>query len=108
MAALDVLAVPSLTTPTWTEQFGRVVVEGMFAGTAIVVADSGALPEVVGPAGQVVEEGNVDALAGALEEALANREAWSDRARQWGVSQYHPSVLAQKAVALWAAVGNGG
>lgn len=104
MAALDVLAVPSLTTQTWTEQFGRVVVEGMFAGTPIVVSDSGALPEVVGPGGLVVEEGNVEELAVALEEALANRESWSQRALQWGLEQYHPSVLARKAVGLWTAV----
>ena len=104
MAALDVLAVPSLTTPTWTEQFGRVVVEGMFAGTPVVVSDSGALPEVVGPGGVVVEEGNVAGLAVALEDALAKRKLWSERALQWGLEQYHPSVLARKAVGLWMAV----
>ncbi len=104
MAALDVLAVPSLTTQTWMEQFGRVVVEGMFVGTPVVVSDSGALPEVVGPGGLVVEEGNVEGLAVALEEALANRKSWSERALQWGLEQYHPSVLARKAVGLWKSV----
>nr|WP_257907418.1 glycosyltransferase [Janibacter limosus] len=41
---LDVLAIPSLTTPTWTEQFGRVAVEAMACGTPVVASDSGAPP----------------------------------------------------------------
>ncbi|NUT57308.1 MAG: glycosyltransferase family 4 protein, partial [Agromyces sp.] len=48
--SLDVLAVPSLPTPTWTEQFGRVAVEAMASGVPVVSSDAGALPAVVGGA----------------------------------------------------------
>ncbi|MEP6651103.1 MAG: glycosyltransferase, partial [Lapillicoccus sp.] len=71
---LDVLAVPSLTTPTWVEQFGRVAVEAMAAGAPVVASDSGALPDVVGEAGLLVPPGNADVLRMALQEVLADAE----------------------------------
>ncbi|HEY3673384.1 MAG TPA: glycosyltransferase family 4 protein [Acidimicrobiia bacterium] len=62
----DVVAVPSLETPTWIEQFGRVAVEAMASGVPVVASDSGSLPEVVGDAGILVAPGDVTALADAL------------------------------------------
>ena len=71
---LDVLAVPSLTTPTWVEQFGRVAVEAMAAGVPVVASDSGALPDVVGEAGLLVPPGNAEILRVALEDVLSDPE----------------------------------
>jgi glycosyltransferase involved in cell wall biosynthesis/GT2 family glycosyltransferase len=72
---VDVLAVPSLATTAWTEQFGRVAVEAMAHGTPVVVSDAGALPDVVGDAGIVVAQGDAAALGDALIEAAgAQRE----------------------------------
>ena len=65
-AQLDALAVPSLTRPRWKEQFGGVLADAMAMGVPIVGSDSGAIPEVMGPAGIVVPEGDADALASAL------------------------------------------
>ncbi|QDO90186.1 glycosyltransferase [Ornithinimicrobium ciconiae] len=65
-ASFDVLAVPSLTTPGWVEQFGRVVIEAMASGVPVVASVSGALPEVVGETGILVPEGDPTALAEAL------------------------------------------
>ncbi|MFE4725146.1 glycosyltransferase [Microbacterium sp. NPDC056736] len=70
---LDVLAVPSLPSPGWTEQFGRVAVEAMASGVPVVSSDAGALPEVVGGAGLVVPAGDAAALASALVEAATAR-----------------------------------
>lgn len=74
-AALDVLALPSRSTPRWKEQFGRAVVEAMACEVPVVVSDSGALPEVVGEAGRVVPQGSVEALAEALGAHGEGREA---------------------------------
>lgn len=70
---VDVLAVPSLATKRWTEQFGRVAVEAMAYGTPVVSSDAGSLPDVVGGAGIVVPQADVAALAGALVEAGSTR-----------------------------------
>jgi glycosyltransferase involved in cell wall biosynthesis/GT2 family glycosyltransferase len=70
---IDVLAVPSLTTPTWVEQFGRVAIEAMASGVPVVSSDSGALPDVVGGAGIVVREADAAALSTALVEAVTTR-----------------------------------
>ncbi|MFC3806687.1 glycosyltransferase [Terrabacter sp. MAHUQ-38] len=70
--SVDVIAVPSLTTPSWVEQFGRVAVEAMACGTPVVVSDSGALPLVVGDAALVVREGDEVELAHALAEVVSD------------------------------------
>ncbi|GGI46670.1 glycosyltransferase involved in cell wall biosynthesis [Agromyces flavus] len=75
LRSLDVLAVPSLPTPSWTEQFGRVAIEAMACGVPVVSSDAGALPEVVVGAGIVVPAGDAPALAEALVEAAGPRSA---------------------------------
>jgi glycosyltransferase involved in cell wall biosynthesis/GT2 family glycosyltransferase len=71
--SIDVLAVPSVDTPGWREQFGRVVVEALACGTPVVTSDGGALPEVVGAAGVVVPQGDPAALGAALSGVVADR-----------------------------------
>ena len=66
-AALDCLAVPSLTTPRWKEQSASTLVDGLCMGLPIVASDSGGIPDIMGPSGVLVPEGD----AGALRDALA-------------------------------------
>ncbi|WP_260439501.1 glycosyltransferase [Humibacillus xanthopallidus] len=70
--SLDALAVPSLTTASWVEQFGRVALEAMACGTPVVVSDSGALPGAVDGAALVVPEGDPAALAKALQQVTSD------------------------------------
>lgn len=104
MAAVDLLVVPSLSRPDWTEQFGRVVVEAMFAGTPLISSDSGSLPEVVGGGGLVIEEGSIPALAHAISTLAKSAEERARQGRQgrmWAESQFGPVALAKKYVTFW-------
>lgn len=69
-SALDCLVLPSRTTASWKEQFGRVLIEAASCGVPVVGSDSGAIPLVIGQGtnamGLVFREGDVAALAAAL------------------------------------------
>ena len=64
--ALGVFVLPSVTTPHWTEQFGAVLAEAMSCAVPVIGSSSGAIPEVVGDCGLIVEENNPTALAKAI------------------------------------------
>jgi len=67
---LDVLVLPSLTTPTWKEQFGRVIIEALWCGVPVVGSDSGEIPWLIGltGGGLVFPEGDHESLARRLVE----------------------------------------
>jgi glycosyltransferase involved in cell wall biosynthesis len=65
-AALDCLAVPSLTTERWKEQSASTLVDGLVMGLPIVASNSGGIPDMMGPAGLLVSEGDPKALAAAI------------------------------------------
>ena len=65
-AALDCLAVPSLTTPRWKEQSASTLVDGLCMGVPVVASDSGGIPDIMGAAGVLVPEGDAVALRAAL------------------------------------------
>ncbi len=79
--SLDILVVPSLTQPNWKEQFGRVIMEAMACGVPVIGSNSGEIPNVIGEAGVIVSEGDVDGLAHALDALIQN----SARRHQLGV-----------------------
>jgi len=67
-AQLDVLAMPSRTTPAWKEQFGRAIVEALACGVPVVGSDSGEIPWLISltGGGLVFAEGDVRELAAQL------------------------------------------
>lgn len=74
LALMDVLVLPSLTTPNWKEQFGRVLIEAMACEVPVVGSDSGEIPFVVGEAGLVFGEGRSDQLRAHLERLLESAD----------------------------------
>ncbi|MGD0454118.1 MAG: glycosyltransferase [Solirubrobacteraceae bacterium] len=86
-AQIDVLVLPSRTTPTWSEQFGRVIVEALWCGVPVIGSSSGGIPQLLEMTGGgvVFQEGDADALAAQLsrlrdEPALREQLASTGRA----------------------------
>ncbi len=87
----DVVLVPSVSTPSWKEQFGRIPVQAMEAGTPVIASDSGSLPEVLGDCGELVREGDVSDLADRLGRLLRDperRAELSSRGRRRAVEAF--------------------
>jgi glycosyltransferase involved in cell wall biosynthesis len=83
---MDVLVLPSRTTATWEEQFGRVLVEALWCGTPVVGAESGQIPWVVNTTGggRTYPEGDIKALSKILDELSLDpgqRRAMATRGR---------------------------
>ncbi|HEY0022413.1 MAG TPA: glycosyltransferase [Longimicrobium sp.] len=72
--AIDVLCAPSQTTPRWKEQLGRMLIEAMACGVAVIGSDSGEIPHVVGDSGMIVPEAEEAAWARAIDRLLADSE----------------------------------
>ncbi|MFV9504825.1 MAG: glycosyltransferase family 4 protein [Oscillochloridaceae bacterium umkhey_bin13] len=101
---LDALVLPSRTTPSWKEQFGRILVEAMSCGVPVVGSNSGEIPHVIGSAGLIFAEGDVAALRAALAEladdpGLRMRLAQAGRARV--LAQFTQQAIAERHVAVY-------
>ena len=104
-AAADVVAVPSLTTPYWEEQFGMVLAEAMASGRAIITTRSGAIPEVVGDAAELVNPYDVVALAESIHRVLSDqylRSALEERARRRADKIYAIDVVGAQLEAMYS------
>lgn len=56
MNCMNVLVLPSITTPGWVEFFGRVLVEAMMCQVPVIGSSSGEIPNVVADAGLIFQE----------------------------------------------------
>jgi glycosyltransferase involved in cell wall biosynthesis/GT2 family glycosyltransferase len=99
----DILAVPSLPTASWLEQFCRVAVEAMAAGVPVVASQTGAILDVLGDAGELVEPGDPAALSDALARVVFDERCWS-RLRDAGVRrarQFNWAAVADSQLGLY-------
>lgn len=106
-AAASMLVLPSLE-----EGFGMTAVEAMQIGLPVVAARRGALPEVVGDAGTLVDPTDEAALAGAIAALLGDpqlrrrhTDAGMQRARtfSWSASAARLLEAYREALARWRA-----
>ncbi len=98
-ARVDVLVLPSRTTPVWKEQLGRVLLEAMACQVPVAGSDSGAIPEVVGDAGLIFPEGDAAALADCLQrlwDTPGLRRELGERGRARVVARYSQDQIAAR------------
>jgi glycosyltransferase involved in cell wall biosynthesis len=92
-----VVLLPSIATATWTEQFGRVIVEAQASGAVVAGYASGSIPEVAGDAAVLVPPGDVAALAEGLLQLVDDPVRYAslrDRGRALGAERTWKRVAA--------------
>lgn len=101
---MDTLVLPSRSTPDWSEQLGRVMIEAMAAGVPVVAADSGAIPEVLDDAGLLYPEGQPHQLAQRLRllrDDAAARAHLIAQGRRRAAQRFTWRRFADDLVAFW-------
>lgn len=109
--AMTVLCAPSRTTPTWREQFGRMLIEAMACGVPVVASDSGEMPSVVGEAGRILPEKSPDVWARELDAILEDadaRRAMSAAGIERAAGEFAWPVVARRHLAFFDALMDGG
>ncbi|HET7377731.1 MAG TPA: glycosyltransferase, partial [Anaerolineae bacterium] len=97
--SIDVLVLPSRTKSNWKEQFGRALVDAMACGVPVIGSNSGEIPNVIGDAGLIFPEGDVDALSEYLIKLQNNPALRADlakRGRQRVLDHFTQAKIARK------------
>lgn len=103
LAEIDVLVLPSRSTPTWREQFGHVLIEAMAEGIPVVGSTCGAIPEVIGRADLVFPEEDWRALAALLGRLVRDRAFYADAAAHSveRVRRFTNQAIAEAMLPIW-------
>jgi len=107
LATMDIVVVPSVTTTTQKEQFGRVAGEAMAAGKAVIASNSGELPNVIGDAGLLVPESDVAELAAAivrLSNDVALRDEFGAAGRTRAAERYSWPAVVERQLTVYRRV----
>jgi glycosyltransferase involved in cell wall biosynthesis len=101
---LDALVLASRTLPNWKEQFGRILIEAMACGVAVVGSDSGEIPNVIGDAGLIFPEGDEQALQQHLQHLMQSetlRDELGENGRKRVLAHYSQSQIANETIAIY-------
>ncbi len=98
---VDILVVPSHTTKSWKEQFGRVLIEAMACGVPVIGSSSGEIPNIVRKTGGglVFQEKNIKDLAGKIHELFRDgrkRKELGRRGREKVIELYSYRIAAKQ------------
>lgn len=101
---MDVLVLPSITTPKWKEQFGHVLTEAMSCEVPVIGSDSGEIPNVIADAGLVFREGDVKQLAERLSLLIGDerrRKELAKKGRRRVLENYTWEKIADKTYEIY-------
>ncbi len=105
--AMDILCVPSQTTATWREQFGRVIIEAFACGVPVIGSDSGEIPYVIGDNGLIAAEGSESAWTSVLSGLIASPERRAElagRAAETARSTYAWPIIARRHLEFFSSI----
>ncbi len=108
--SLDLLVLPSRTRPNWKEQFGRVLIEAMACGVPVLGSDSGEIPRVIGDAGVVFPEEDLEELRFQLQRLMEDataRKSLAAAGRERVLARFTMAEVARRTVAVYNTVANG-
>lgn len=102
LARHKIMAIPSI----WAEPFGIVALEGLASGCVLVAANTGGLPEAVGPCGSLFPSGNPEAMAAALKRLLLDSDLRKTllTARESHLAQFQPESVARRYLDVFESV----
>lgn len=95
----------AVVVPSHYEGFGLAALEGLAHGKPVLVADAGALPEVVGEAGQRLPSDDAAAWAKALATLAEPRDEAAETARRARAATFAWARSAALVLELWRQVG---
>lgn len=107
--SFDALVLPSLTTRTCYEQFGRILIEAMACEIPVIGSDSGEIPQVIGDAGLVFRENDPASLADAvlkLKNDRAAAKAFAEKGRKRVLELFSRDVLNRRTEEMYRKVIN--
>jgi glycosyltransferase involved in cell wall biosynthesis len=81
-----------------------VLSEAMVSGVPVVGSDSGEIPKVIGDAGLVYPEGDVEILRARLQALLEDQALWrelAERGRRRALEHYTQAQVAAQTVAVY-------
>lgn len=107
LRTLDVLVLPSRTTARWKEQYGRILIEAMASGVVVVGSDSGEIPNVIGDAGLIFREGDIDGLAEMLRKLSSSPQLVADlrqKGRERAVSNFSQQSVARYTLEVYSEI----
>ena len=106
LRALDVIACPSLTTPTWEDQAPRAVLEAMMSGCIPVGTPTGGIPEMLGGRGVLAASTGVGDLAVAIERAaeLSRDLPAREDLAEWAAAQFSGDAVGGQLLDVWRSV----
>jgi len=103
----DIFVLPSISTKTWQEQFGMVLIESMACGKPVVSTYSGSIPEVVGDAGILVQSNDHISLCNAIKKLISDaelRESIGKKALTRAETEFDSEKIAEKVMGVFEKV----
>lgn len=103
----DALVLPSRSKPNWKEQFGRVLIEAMACVVPVVGSSCGEIPHLIGEAGLIFPEGDVEALRLHLARLMSDaglRRDLAARGRERVLQHYTQKRIAAATAEVYRAV----